>query len=161
MALVQQQAVTPMPARLPPAIQETSWSCGPAAVVSCARALGVVVTEAQARSLSEADPAGTDSDQLLAALDALGLRHQAEEFSDADAAREFLHGSLASSRPCILAVDDWDHWVAATGFDEDDLIVVQDPGVGRMSTPSDKLMRRWRHSTAQVPFYAISVSRGG
>jgi ABC-type bacteriocin/lantibiotic exporter with double-glycine peptidase domain len=154
MAFVRQQAD---PARLAPAIQETSWSCGPAAVVSAARALGLAVTERHARALSEADPEGTDADQLLAALNVLGLAAEPGEFADEDEAREFLHGSLAADRPCILAVDDWEHWVVATGFDGD-LIVVQDPGIGRVATPPDKLMRRWRHETSSTPFYAISVS---
>lgn len=147
--------------------QEKVWSCGPAALVNAAQALGKRVSEARIRRLAgTTEAAGTDEHGLIAAARELRLSASPSSSADAAAAWALVRSGILGGRPSLLCIDGWGHWVTAVGI-VGDRVLVFDPsnGVrnmlenGTRSLSRRELLRRWRHKTAEEPYYAIAIGR--
>ena len=147
--------------------QQRSWSCGPAALVNICRALGRRVAEGRARVLAGTTKAGgTDELGLISAARSLGLTAAVHSSSDKAAAWAFIRSNVADGRPCLLCIDQWQHWVAAIGV-VGDRVLIHDPantkanvtesGLHPLSRPD--VIRRLRHQGEQNAFYVIAIGK--
>lgn len=137
--------------------QQRPWSCGPAALATAARLLGVQVDEDQLRRVAGTDPEdGTDEHGLVRAARAVGIG--VVEFADesADNAWNDLVGALLDDRPVILCVDEWEHWVTAVEVGPDG-VTLADPEDGTLlEVGRGDLLARWRGPPDEPrPFYGI------
>lgn len=147
--------------------QEESWSCGPAALVNAARALGKRVAEKRVRSLSGCtEDAGADERGLIFAARDLSLTATPHHSADSAAAWAFVRSNVLEGRPCLICVDSWGHWVTVVGI-IGDRVLLYDPantkknqaenGVEPLTRP--QLLKRWRCPKEEEPFYAIAIGR--
>lgn len=118
--------------------------------------------------------AGTDELGLIKALRALSDERTTIspfETDNRDDAWTWLHGSLSRGRPVILCLDEWNHWVTATGRCGD-YITIFDPGLsqrnraesGHHVLDKSRLMKRWVYTKKRTAkdgkrLYAISICR--
>ncbi len=149
-----------------PGHQEKPWSCGPASLVSACETLGIIVSEARVRELSDADKDGTDEEQLLQAADALGLEAEVQHSGDAEESWDALTSAVADGLPCVLCVDQWDHWVTVVGIVGDRVVMLDSSnekdnvdvnGVHFMTKA--QLLKRWKHKGVEKSLYAIAFSK--
>lgn len=145
--------------------QSRPWSCGPAALVNAARALGRRVTEGRVRRLSgSTETVGTDEHGLMVAARELGFSAVPHHSRDAATSWAFVRSNVLDGRPCLLCVDTWGHWVTAVGIVGDRVILI-DPAntvknmaeLGVHTMRRSALSRRWRHPREDEPFYAIAI----
>lgn len=146
-------------------LQDLPWSCGPAALVNAARALGKKISERKIRGRAGTTQAeGTDEFGLIAAARELGFSAVQNYSVDGQAAWAFVRANILDGRPCLLCIDLWDHWVTAIGLIGDRVIVVdpsnattnrREQGVHCLTRKN--LLKRWRHRTAEEPFYSIAL----
>lgn len=146
--------------------QARQWSCGPAAIVNAARALGIRVAEGRVRALAGTTEDGTDEDELIAAIRGISLKATPHHSADQSAAWAFVRANVLDGRPCVICIDQWRHWVTVIGI-VGDRIILCDPidtkknasenGIYSLSRPD--LLRRWRHPSDEEPFYAIAISK--
>jgi ABC-type bacteriocin/lantibiotic exporter with double-glycine peptidase domain len=146
--------------------QMRGWSCGPASLVNACRALGFRVAEGRIRALSGTTEEGSDEYDLIPAARELGLTATPHHSADQAAAWAFVRANVMDGRPCLLCIDQWNHWVTVVGIVGDRVLVV-DPantkknasenGIHSLSRPD--LLRRWRHKGTEEPFYAFAVGK--
>jgi ABC-type bacteriocin/lantibiotic exporter with double-glycine peptidase domain len=137
--------------------QERDWSCGAAALVTAALSLGREITESQARELTDTSWDGVDEDQLKTAILTLGFRPEVLHSSDRDGAWNRLVDFLRRGIPCLLCVDEWEHWVTAVGVNRDRVVVVDPEDVGKTELSRGELLARWENPKEDRTFYAIAV----
>lgn len=149
-----------------PGHQEKPWSCGPASLVSACETLGITVSEKRVRELSDADKDGTDEEQLLQAAEALGLDAEVQHSGDAEESWDALTNAVADGLPCVLCVDQWDHWVTVVGIVGDRVVMLDSSneaanvdvnGVHFMTKA--QLLKRWKHKGVEKSLYAIAFSK--
>ncbi len=147
--------------------QEESWSCGAAALVNAARALGKRVAEGRVRSVSgTTHDDGTAEDGLISGARELGLTATEHHSADSAAAWAFVRSNVLEGRPCLICVDSWGHWVTVVGL-VGDRVLVADPANtkknrsenGVLSLLRKDLLPRWRCPKEEEPFYAIAIGR--
>jgi ABC-type bacteriocin/lantibiotic exporter with double-glycine peptidase domain len=146
--------------------QQRAWSCGPAALVNAARAIGVRIAEGRVRALAGTTEDGTDEDELIAATRGIGLKATPHHSADQNAAWAFVRANVLDGRPCVLCIDQWRHWVTVIGI-VGDRVLLCDPNDtkknhgenGLYSMSRNDLFRRWRCPNEEEPFYAIAVGK--
>lgn len=146
--------------------QQRSWSCGPAALVNAARAIGVRVSEGRLRKLAGTTEDGTDEHELITAARGIGLTATPHHSADQATAWAFVRANVLDGRPCLICIDQWSHWVAVVGI-VGDRILLADPANtkknmaenGTHSLSRKDLDRRWRCPAESEPFYAIAVGK--
>lgn len=146
--------------------QARGWSCGPAAVVNAARAMGSRISEGRIRALAGTTEDGTDEDELIAAIRGVSLKATPHHSADQSAAWAFVRANVLDGRPTVLCIDQWHHWVTIVGIVGDRVLLV-DPNDtkknmaenGIYSMSRHDLFRRWRHPSDEEPFYAIAVGK--
>lgn len=146
--------------------QAEDWSCGPASIINGCRVLGVKASERSVRSLCGTTLNGTDDDQMIAGIRALGLTATPHHSSDAPAAWAFVRSNIMEGRPSLICIDQWRHWVSLIGI-VGGLVILADPvdtksnrsenGIHSLSRP--RLVRRWRCRNEDEPFYAIAMGK--
>lgn len=147
-------------------VQDKEWSCGAAAIKNVCAELKLDIDEQEIMELADTDAEGTDEDGMLNALHTIGLKTEVLHTDDPVEAWETLIMYVASGFPCILCVDKWDHWVAATGTDGDK-VLIQDSELTRKNVEVNgvhyyselDLMPRWEYTGDEKAFYAIACSR--
>ena len=93
-------------------VQEKEWSCGAAALRYCLSLLGRTVTEKAVRKASGTGHMhGTNEDGLVRAARKFGCTAVPRRFRDFGHASRALLSYLKKDQPCILSVDDEDHWI--------------------------------------------------
>lgn len=116
-------------------LQRTSWDCGPAALASLARHLGV-----QTPTLDEigrragTTPAGTSLGGLVRAARTLGIAGHAVRVDSSN---------RASVPLPIVAWVHRGHFVTVIARTADDRVDVLDPQIGRYSLPASVFLRMW------------------
>lgn len=150
-----------------PGHQEKPWSCGPASLVLACEALGIEVSEANMRELTDADRDGADEHQMIDGAQDLGLIAAPYQTDNIDEAWDEIIDAITAGEPCILATEQWSHWVAAVGV-AGDRVIVRDPvntpeniarnGVWMLTKP--ELEKLWRRGVDHL-YYAIIVSAPG
>lgn len=147
--------------------QDTSFSCGPAALVNAIRVLGRRVAERRVRSLSSCtEEDGTDEQGLIAAARSLGYTASTHWSADQSAAWSFIRASVLDGKPVLLCIDNWGHWVTVIGNVGDHVILVDPANTkknmaenGIMTLSRRDLAKRWRCKSEQEPFYAIAIGK--
>jgi hypothetical protein len=104
--------------------QPNTWQCGPYALRHALLALGIVADEALLTRVSGATEEGADERDLDRAARHVGCALECERLHDAAAARRALAAHLAVPRPVLLCVDQWTHWVAVVGMEQDAVIAL-------------------------------------
>lgn len=136
-------------------LQTTSFTCGPAAVVTVLRKLGVLADEGELGLLSKASfYTGTDASLLR---DAVNRLYQDQGLHATTAKLQTIE-ELAASVPCATVVYydfTTDHWVAVLGV-HDGKIEIGDPISGKR-TLSVEFAQRWKHETLLVTKVASSL----
>lgn len=143
-----------------------SWSCGPAALVNAARAIGVRVAEGRLRKLAGTTVDGTDDVQLIAAARAINLTATPHHSADKAAAWAFIRANVLDGRPCLICIDQWTHWVSIIGIVGDRVILSDSSNTkkntsenGIYSLSRTDLYKRWRCPNEREAFYAIAVGK--
>lgn len=152
------------------ALQKEDYSCGAVSLKNAAALLGVAApTEGEAIRLTRTTKKdGTDEDKLKAAARKLGLKVRDRTWGsegDIDAAWAWVVAELRRGRPVILCVDDFEHWVLATGV-KAGRVLVHDPAVKEQELPIEaysmpELKQRLWLDDGQggSQYYALSVGR--
>lgn len=96
--------------------QKQKWSCGAATVRNCLRVFGVRVPESQIRKYANTSKEfGTNEHGIINALQEWGCTVSEIHYSSKNKAWIWLHDTLQSGRPVIMAIDNWEHWILAVG----------------------------------------------
>ncbi len=153
-----------------PVAQTTRWSCGPAALASAARSLGLDVTEQHAQQAIGANPEeGAPPEDILAGAKALGLQAVARERMELAE----LEAELAAGHPVIVCMvaawlpgkavtDESGHWAVAVGAGPEG-ITLADPAAGEVRLSPEEFVQRWRDRDEEGREYTrfgIAVSAG-
>jgi ABC-type bacteriocin/lantibiotic exporter with double-glycine peptidase domain len=141
--------------------QSNRSSCGPAALHNALSALGIERTEDELIKLCSQKPSGTPTSGLLRALKAINSAEsptvgEALYWRNAgEAVRGLWWFITQKGRPLILCVDNWDHWVACTGY-LGARFCVMDSADNRLALyyTTEELLRRWDKGGR---FYAVVV----
>lgn len=137
-----------------PTEQRRRSSCGAACVKNALRLLGTRVTEAKCRRLCGTTDDGTDEQEILAGLRALGYGGAIINTTDDVAALAGLDRHLQAGRPVIACVDLDDHWVLVCDTDPDG-VIVHDPASEIEIVGEQTMMKRWANSKGE--YYGIAV----
>lgn len=150
-------------------LQSSPNGCGPAAVANALRALGREMTEERVEKKIKAiadtgDPAvqtGTIEAQIAKALAAFRVPATQLQLHHPIVALMALRGFLWTGHPVLLAVDNDEHWVVATGV-RGGWIDVVDSANGEVVIPyrDQELANRWAASGEVPSFYGIAVGKG-
>lgn len=147
--------------------QDKPWSCGAAALVNAARVLGKRVAESRARTLAgTTEHNGTAEDGLIIAVRELGLTATQHHSSDVAAAWSFVRANVLDGHPCLICIDQWNHWVTVVGMAGDRVLVVDPANTAKNMAENGilvlsrrELTKRWRCKGEAEPFYALSVGK--
>lgn len=150
--------------------QETSYSCGAAAILNVARCFGKRIPERVARSIAETTPDGTDEDGIINALATLGL--EGKKFSEQyfDSAIEYIRKNLNASNgyPSIICTQNMQHWVVIIGGTDnyERYIIIDSSRTKRnlkengIQILSKKELRKiWQERGTPTSFFGITVQR--
>ncbi len=125
--------------------QEKSYSCGAASIKYALTVIGLKVKEKELRHRTRTTRAdGADENKLLKALSHFGCRGTLRNFRDFEIAFRVLRRYTARDIPCVLSVDNDDHWIAAVAFWQGKIGVL-DPAKGEKPgfISPRTLKRRW------------------
>jgi hypothetical protein len=124
--------------------QSSSYECGPYALKHALQMLGVFTDERRLGAIAGTCGAGTDEVQLGRAAARVGCDLPMVRATDPSGARRVLDAQLARGTPALLCVDQWDHWIAVVGGDENRYSVLDsaDPAVVSVM-PWPTLVTRW------------------
>ena len=104
--------------------QPGKWECGPFALKHALLMRGVLASEWEIAKSSGAGRDGTDEAQLEEAARRFGCELPTVRKLEADEARRELVDYLRGGVPCLLCVDDWDHWVTAVHEERGQFIIL-------------------------------------
>ncbi|NLH15569.1 MAG: hypothetical protein GX455_03210 [Phycisphaerae bacterium] len=125
-------------------IQQTHYTCGPAAAVTALKCLGVEAQEGLLAIQAYSSPvSGTPEDWLCRAIESLygeqGVRCQTRSFDSIDPLRDLCPViAVVGYAPLV------DHYITLMEF-RDDVIVAGDPAVGLQYLPYEDFQKRWRN----------------
>lgn len=154
--------------------QRNTWSCGAATVRNILRCFGLKVSELDIRTYSNTSKEfGTSENGIMDSIRAFGYTAVEHHFDDSSEAWEWLHDTLYSGKPVILAVENWEHWVAAIGSLGRTGIVVFDPSNFKVNKHENgthvwdkkKLIHKWKNDRKSIDednesrMYAISIGK--
>lgn len=151
--------------------QEKKWSCGAAAVRNCLRSLGIRAPERQIRYYAETSKDfGTSEYGIINALKEWKCVVREYHFSSKNKAWIWLHETLQSGKPVIMAVDNWEHWIVAVGSMGDKVCIFDSANFkynkyenGCHVWDKDKTLYKWWNDRISVEsnnrIYAISVKK--
>lgn len=146
-----------------------SPNCGPASLCNALKCFGVWLTEDQAVRLCGTTDDGTDEKDLMTALNILGVGHRQITEWHRGGARTVLKQAIVRGNPCIIAIDDYSHWVTVIGgLGYDHVIVVDSTNegdnpdeLGTWVVSLDELCDRWECSPEvaelDAPFYGLCL----
>ncbi len=146
-----------------------SPNCGPVSLCNALRCFGVWLTEERAVQLCGTSEDGTDERDLMRALGLLGVQSwELTEYSRG-AAQQMLMAAIRCGEPCVIAIDDYGHWVSVIGNLGHDRVVVVDSTnegdnpdeLGTWVISLDELCDRWECSPEvagdDAPFYGLCL----
>jgi len=147
------------PKKSAPGHQETPYSCGAASLCYALKAIGVEADEEMLRNLSDTTKDGADEYQLGSALEEIGVEYE----EDKDATFTALLDCVGDGNPCLLCVDDWEHWVAIIGV-VGSRVVMRDPANTAENIQANtvhvldekELTERWRGPDDK--FYVLQIT---
>ncbi|MGD8699326.1 MAG: cysteine peptidase family C39 domain-containing protein [Gemmatimonadales bacterium] len=104
--------------------QPGKTECGPFALKHALLMHGILASEWEIGRLAGTSHEGTDEAQLELAARHFGCELPTIRQHEPDAARQELTGYLRQGVPCLLCVDEWDHWVTAVHTEKQQYIVL-------------------------------------
>lgn len=104
--------------------QPNKWQCGPFALKHALLVRGVVASEWEIGRVAGTTPLGTDEEQLERAARHYGCELPTVRKHEAHEARRELVRYLRDGLPCLLCVDQWDHWVTAVREEKGKFIIL-------------------------------------
>jgi hypothetical protein len=110
--------------------QPNTWQCGPYALRHALLALGLVADERLLTRVSGATEEGADERDLGRAARHVGCVLGCERLHDADAARHALVAHLRRPHPVLVCVDQWTHWIAIVGMENDAVVALDSRSSG-------------------------------
>jgi hypothetical protein len=127
--------------------QPNSYQCGPFALKHALVMLGIFK--------HENDIGITAGSTWWAGTDEIGLSRAAKKYkcgmkyfqsSNPDDARRMLNKELKKGIPCILSVQNWEHWYTVVRYEKGKYVVI-DSGLDKVITikTSSQLLRDWRY----------------
>lgn len=115
-------------------IQDKDYSCGPAALRAIlAWNFNKYVPEYVLRYHSNCNQEGTDEEGLISAVERAGFSSSPAWVQSGEYAWKLLRSTLLKGHGALLCTEDWGHWVAAVGY-RDCRVVVIDPDTGIVKT---------------------------
>lgn len=126
--------------------QEKKYSCGPAALKNALAFLGRDVEEKAIRKVSGAHWVnGTAAEGICRAAREFGLKPSQGKYRDFGLAYRALKRHIFQGHPCILCVDNWDHWIAVLDARRDSVALLDSEYEPRANTIKPRsLDLRWR-----------------
>jgi hypothetical protein len=109
--------------------QPNAWLCGPFALKHALLLLGRPADEQQLARLAGSDHRGTDELELARAARSFDCELGTVRTRDPESARRELTSQLGETRPVLLCIEQWDHWVVAA-HEHDDTFVIVDSRAG-------------------------------
>lgn len=116
-----------------------------------------------AQNMNDPHPGmGTIEAQIRRCLESLKIPHFQVTTADANLAVSSLRGFLVSGKPCMLAVDNDEHWIGVFGVLGERFSVVDsaDPELN-IFLGGDELAQRWASQSDPPMFYMIVVKGTG
>ncbi len=127
--------------------QPNSYQCGPFALKYALIMLGIFQNEDQIGITAGSTWwGGTDELGLARAARKYGCRMKHIQSSNPDDARRALNKLLKKGIPCLLSVDNWEHWLTVINYSRGKYVLV-DSALDSVVTilTSAQLMRKWRY----------------
>lgn len=144
--------------------QSNRASCGPASLHNALAALGIHRTEDELAQLCKQTPDGTSVRNLGRAIQSIStpeqpLRGDAFGFKgNAEALVALWYYISYLGRPCILAVDHWEHWVTVVGHLGTRFSVVDSANNALvLFYNADQLSERWLGPGPKGGYYGLIV----
>jgi hypothetical protein len=109
--------------------QPNAWLCGPFALKHALLLLGIPADEQRLARLAGSDHRGTDELELARAAQHFDCELLTVRTRDPERARQELTTQVAETRPVLLCIEQWDHWVVAA-HEHDDTFVIVDSRAG-------------------------------
>ncbi|MGH8103998.1 MAG: cysteine peptidase family C39 domain-containing protein [bacterium] len=149
--------------------QEKRYSCGPAALKNALAFLGRDVEEIAVRKVAGAHWVnGTAAEGIMRAARKFGLNPVQGKFRDFGLAYRALKRHTFQGHPCILCVDNWDHWVTVLDARRDTVTLLDSEYEPRSTTIKPRsLDLRWRRdpyssdSDRRYQYYFIALKPTG
>lgn len=104
--------------------QSKPWKCGSATVRNILRCFGKKVSEDTCSVLCGTTEEGTDEHGIIKALRHYNFHVVDFQTNSKQNGWSWLHGNLSNGYFVILAIENWEHWVACTGRCGDRITVV-------------------------------------
>lgn len=104
--------------------QPGKWECGPFALKHALLMHGILASEWEIGRLAGTSPAGTDEAQLELAARHFGCELPTIRKHEAQTARRELIAVLRKRIPCLLCVDEWDHWVTVVHAEKNQFVLL-------------------------------------
>jgi hypothetical protein len=104
--------------------QPNAWQCGPFALKHALLSLGIVADEGALTRAAGASEEGADERDLGRAAARYRCDLGLERLRDAAAAKHALSAHLRTRTPVLLCVDQWTHWIAAAGMEDDQVVLL-------------------------------------
>jgi hypothetical protein len=154
-------------------LQSAQNGCGPSTVANILAALGFRTPQGElasedwvakkvklAQAMNDPHPGmGTIEWQIRRCLESLKVPHFQVTTHDPNVGVSALRGFMVSGKPCMLAVDNDEHWIAVTGVLGERFSIVDsaDSELNVFLNGAD-LAQRWASASDPPKFYAIVVS---
>lgn len=143
-------------------LQFNRYACGVFSILNAISSLGGESTYDEVyAAIGTTSREGTSDTGILSGLSSLGYRGWQYSGKNPDAAWRYVRENCGTT-PVVLAVDNWKHWVVATGLSGRQVIVIDsDPNTrrneaGAIVYKKQPLLERWKH---RGEYYAIRVSK--
>lgn len=124
--------------------QPNRWQCGPFALKHALLVHGILVPESEISRVAGTNQYGTDEEKLDRAARRYGCDLDTVRRLNPERARVLLVEYLREGIPCLICIDEWDHWVTVVKEEKGQFILLdsQDPGVLVIAS-WPRLRRRW------------------
>ena len=104
--------------------QPGKWECGPFALKHALLMHGILASEWEIGRFAGTSREGTDEKQLDGAARHFGCKLPTVREHEPEAARRELMAYLRKRVPCLLCVDEWDHWVAVVHAEKKQFVLL-------------------------------------
>lgn len=154
---------------LPIVAQETTYSCGAAAMKSLLQYFGLDYTEGELRKILKTTPEGTMIEPIQELAKSLNFEVETrEQMSIAD-----LKTAIDEHKPVLILLQAWPetkqsnweqmwdagHFVIVVGYDEDKLFIMDPVNSGKYHyVPQDEFLRRWHDIDGQTKVFHFGMT---
>ncbi len=124
--------------------QPNRWQCGPFALKHALLVHGILAPETEISRVAGTNQYGTDEVKLARAARRYGCDLETVRRLSPERARRLLVEHLRRNIPCLICVDEWDHWVTVVKEEKGQFILLdsRDPAVLVINT-WPQLKARW------------------